>query len=182
MSFFISEERPSLEVNSESFTGDLHGTLLLKWTVKKLRDSDKIQSAALVLGKSTTDGKELFQGVHKVVKRSDATKIFGDRIEAWWDGLDFILQLKNIQDQDTASFTLVVSQTKSDLLTPIGKPISRTISITKVNGMYFSFGCLYNVTECMALSLWQTINIATWHSIMGYISNKGTLKIRAHVI
>ena len=154
MSFFISEERPSLEVNSESFIGDLHGTLLLKWTVKKVRDSDKIQSAALVLGKSTTDGKELFQGIHKVIKRSYATKRFGDRIEAWWDGLDFILRLKNIQDHDTVSFTLVVSQTKSDPLIHVGKPISRTISITEVNGTYMLFECLYNVPECMALSLW----------------------------
>ena len=152
--FFISEERPSIEVNSESVTGNLHEILLLNWTVKKVRDSDKIESAALLLGKNTSDGKELFQGVYDVGKSSYANKKFGDRIKAWWDGLDFKLRLKNIQHHDTVSFTLVVSQTKSDLKTPVGKPISKTISITTVNGTYMLFECLCNVTECMALSLW----------------------------
>lgn len=128
-----------LEVSSKSVSGDLHGNVTMTWTVKKCEKSDHVASAVLILGKNTSE-KALFQGVYNPPSKKPASRIFGGRINANWHGPNFTIQLQNLKCNDTVSFTLVVSVSAEDHVIDRGKA-SRTITITKVNGMYILFEC-----------------------------------------
>ena len=158
-----------LEVSSKSVSGDLHGNVTMTWTVKKCEKSDHVASAVLILGKNTSE-KALFQGVYNPPSKKPASRIFGGRINANWHGPNFTIQLQNLKCNDTVSFTLVVSVSAEDHVIDRGKA-SRTITITKVNGMYILFECWYSMTECMVLPFWQTNGMRTLHTSTGHFSN-----------
>ena len=128
-------EGQDLEVRSHSVIGNLEATKTLAWAVKKVMESDKIESATLFLG-NIHGGEILFRGsVNPVSKLSSASKIFGERITAAWFGLTYKLELKNLQYNDTVSFTLLVTQTSEDFSIARNRTFA-TISITEVKGIY----------------------------------------------
>ena len=132
---FISVKGQSLEASSNSYTGELSASITMKWKVTKYEDSDIIQSAILIFGKNST-GEVLFHGaINPIPKLPAAHRIFGERINAYWDGLDYNLELKNLQYNDTVSFTFLVTQTLSNRFERRGGAILKTISITRVYGM-----------------------------------------------
>lgn len=143
MHFFVPGKELFIEVNSESVSGNMHDNLTMTWTVKKL-ESDIVASAVLVLGKSTS-GQALFEGVHNPLNKRPASRMFGGRIDANWDGPNFTIHLQNLQCSDTVSFTLVVSVSGEDYVTDRGKA-NRTITIIKVNGKNVLFEHLYHVS------------------------------------
>ena len=140
---FISVEGQSLDISSHSVIGTFGETTTLTWTVQKLMESDKIESATLFLGKKT-GGDILFRGaVNPVSKLQEASNIFGERITANWSGLMYNVELKKLQYSDTFSFTLLVTQTSEDFSVARNRTFS-TISITKVKGMFIFFEPLYH--------------------------------------
>ena len=142
MHFSVPEKKLSIEVNSESVSGNMHGNLTMTWTVKKF-ESDIVESAVLVLGKSTS-GQALFQGVHNPLNKGPAFGMFGGRINASWDDPNFTMQIQNLQCNDTVSFTLVVSVSAKDHVTN-RRRANKTITIIKVNGMNVLFEHLYHM-------------------------------------
>ena len=139
-------EGQSLEVDSESVIGIFEETKTLTWTVIKFLETDVIESATLFLVGDTGSQKLLFRGIaNPLQKEPDAENVFGERIAATWSGLTYNLELKNLQYNDTVSFTLLVVQTAKDFLTPRNRTL-KTITITNVVGMYIGFDALYYKT------------------------------------
>ena len=132
---FILVKGQSLEASTSSYTGELKGSITVKWRVTKHEKSDIIEKAILFFGKKST-GEVLFHGtMNPISKRPAAHRIFGVRIHAYWDGLDYKVELKNLQYNDTVSLTLLVTQTLSNRLEQRGHPMLKTITITRVYGM-----------------------------------------------
>ena len=125
----------SLEAINNSYTGELEGSITVKWKVTKHENSDIIEKAILFFGKKST-GEVLFHGaMNPISKRPAAYRIFGERIRAYWDGLDYKVELKNLQFNDTVSFTLLVTQTLDNRLEQRGNPMLKTVTIIGVYGM-----------------------------------------------
>ena len=135
----------------------------MKWKVTKHENSDIIEKAILFFGKKST-GEVLFHGaMNPISKRPAAYRIFGERIRAYWDGLDYKVELKNLQFNDTVSFTLLVTQTLDNRLEQRGNPMLKTVTITRVDGMKICL-CFRSLIIIFFAFRWFFVrNIVTLH-------------------
>ena len=105
------------------------------WTLVKEESTDVIQNSELFM--EGRKEKTLFRGVpNALIKLPLAEKKFGDRINLTLNEDKWILELKELNFNDTVSFTLLVSLTARDRITSRGDPLMETITISNVESKH----------------------------------------------
>ena len=111
------------------------------WTLLKEENTDVVQNSELFM--EGRKEKTLFRGVpNALVTLPLAKEKFGNRIRLTLNEEKWILELKELNFNDTVSFTLLVSLTTRDRITPRGDPLIETITISNVESKH-TFLSLY---------------------------------------